>query len=97
MQNYEVMYHKIIAKNLREIRKENKLSQEKFAEIVGCSREFISRAENFKERLELKMIFKISFIFKFPPERFFKKWKAYAAKKTQMQYPAKIQRGLKAN
>ncbi len=71
MQDYEVMYHKIIAKNVRRIRKERKLSQENFAEKLGCSREFISRAENLKERLSLKMILKISFLFKVNPADFF--------------------------
>lgn len=73
MQNYEVMYHKIIAENLKALRKEHKLSQEKMAEKVGCSREFISRVEHHKEKISLKMLLKISYIFKRNPEAFFKK------------------------
>ncbi|MDO5437044.1 MAG: helix-turn-helix transcriptional regulator [bacterium] len=73
MQNYEVMYHKIIAGNVRVMRKKAKFSQEKLAELLGCSREFISRVENNKEKLSLRMVLKLSFIFKMPPENFFKK------------------------
>ena len=50
MQKYEEMYHRVIAKHIKEIRKNNKLSQESFAEKIGCSREFVSRLENLKEK-----------------------------------------------
>lgn len=73
MQKYEVMYHKIIAKNLKMLRKSAKISQEKLAETLGCSREFISRAENCKERLSLRMILRLSYVFNVSPEIFFNK------------------------
>ena len=72
MQKYEEMYHRVIAKHIKEIRKNNKLSQESFAEKIGCSREFVSRLENLKEKPSLKMLLKLSYIFKTTPEIFFK-------------------------
>ncbi|MBP3924220.1 helix-turn-helix transcriptional regulator [bacterium] len=71
MQEYEVMYHKIISRNIKKLRKEAKLSQESFAEKLNCSREFISRVENLKEKVSLKMILKLSEIFKISPKYFF--------------------------
>lgn len=71
MQKYEVMYHKIISANIKKLRKEAKLSQEEFAEKLNCSREFISRVENLKEKVSLKMILKLSELFKINPKYFF--------------------------
>ncbi len=62
MQKYEVMYHKIIADNIKKLRKQHKLSQENFAEQINCSREFVSRMENLKEKPSLKMLLKLSFL-----------------------------------
>lgn len=73
MQNYEVMYHKIFAKNIKKLRKEQHLSQENFAEKLECSREFISRVENGREKISLKMLLKLSYLFKVDPCEFFKK------------------------
>lgn len=73
MQNYEVMYHKFFAKKIREIRKANKLSQEKFAEKLDCSREFISRLENNKEKLSLKLLLKLAYVFNINLREFFAK------------------------
>lgn len=71
MQKYEVMYHKIIAKNIKKLRKQHKLSQESFAEKINCSREFVSRMENCKEKPSLKMLLKLSFLFNISPTYFF--------------------------
>lgn len=71
MQKYEVMYHKIISANVKKLRKEARLSQEEFAEKINCSREFISRVENLKEKVSLKMILKLSELFKVSPKYFF--------------------------
>lgn len=71
MQKYEVMYHKIIADNIKKLRKSNKLSQENFAEKLDCSREFVSRMENMKEKPSLKMLLKLSYIFNVNPVYFF--------------------------
>ena len=71
MQNYEVMYHRFFAKKIREIRKANKLSQEQFAEKLDCSREFISRLENNKEKLSLKLLLKLVYVFKISLKEFF--------------------------
>ena len=73
MQEYEVMYHKIISSNLKKLRKKSKLSQEEFAEKINCSREFISRVENRKEKVSLKMLLKLSEIFNINPTYFFDK------------------------
>ena len=73
MQDYEVMYHKIISNNIRKLRKNVGLSQEVFAEKLGCSREFISRVENRKEKVSLKMILTLSEVFHVPPAYFFDK------------------------
>lgn len=71
MQKYEVMYHKIIADNIKKLRQSNKLSQENFAEKLDCSREFVSRMENMKEKPSLKMLLKLSYIFNVNPVYFF--------------------------
>ncbi|MBQ8459579.1 helix-turn-helix transcriptional regulator [bacterium] len=71
MQEYEVMYHKIIASNIRKLRKEAKFSQEELAEKLNCSREFVSRAENLKEKISLKMLLKLSLLFNVEPQYFF--------------------------
>lgn len=65
-------YYKIIANNVKKLRRKNNLSQEKFAETVGCSREYISRLENNKEKISLSMILNISSIYDILPEDFFK-------------------------
>lgn len=71
MQKYEVMYHKIISANIKKLRKGAKLSQEEFAEKLNCSREFISRVENLKEKVSLKMLLLMSELFKVNPKYFF--------------------------
>lgn len=73
MQEYEVMYHKIISANIKRLRKAAKLSQENLAEKLGCSREFISRVENNRERVSLRMLLHLSKIFDYSPTVFFKK------------------------
>lgn len=71
MQEYEVMYHKIISSQIKKLRKKEKLSQEEFAEKINCSREFVSRIENLKERVSLKMLLKLSQLFNISPKYFF--------------------------
>ncbi len=73
MQEYEVMYHMLIAGNIKKLRKSRKLSQEKFAEQINCSREFVSRMENLKEKPSLKMLLKLSFLYNIEPSYFFTK------------------------
>lgn len=70
MQKYEVMYHKI-SFEIKKLRKEAKLSQEELAEKLNCSREFVSRVENNKEKVSLKMLFTLSEVFKVSPKVFF--------------------------
>lgn len=70
MQKYEVMYHKI-SFEIKKLRKEAKLSQEELAEKLNCSREFVSRVENNKEKVSLKMLFTLSEVFNVSPKVFF--------------------------
>ncbi|MBO6086874.1 helix-turn-helix transcriptional regulator [bacterium] len=72
MQGVESNYYKIIAKNIKLLRLGKKLSQEKFAETISCSREYISRLENNKEKISLAMLLHISEIYQLKPEDFFK-------------------------
>lgn len=71
MHKYEVMYHKLIASNIKRLRKSAKLSQENFAEKINCSREFVSRMENLREKPSLKMLLKLSYLFNVSPTYFF--------------------------
>jgi putative transcriptional regulator len=71
MQDSKTNYYHIINTNIRNLRKKLKLSQEKFAETIGCSREYISRLENNKEQISLSLIFRISETYNIKPEKFF--------------------------
>lgn len=72
MKNKDINYHNAIAHNLKKLRKTSKLSQEKFAEKLNCSREFISRVENCHERISLNMLLQVAETFKVNPSSFFK-------------------------
>ena len=72
MSKEQKTYYRIISLNIRRLRTEGKLSQEKLAERLGCSREFISRVENQKERVSLAMLLKIAELFKVNPSSMFK-------------------------
>lgn len=65
-------YYKIIAANIKKLRLSKKLSQEKFAESVNCSREYISRLENNKEKISLALLLYISKIYNILPENLFR-------------------------
>ena len=70
MQDFIDKYNKIIAKNFKNLRINNNLSQEKFAERINCSREYVSRVENYKEKLALQRILEISYKFNVSPDYF---------------------------
>lgn len=72
MQDYFSMYYNKIAKNIRNLRLLSGLSQEDFAESISCSREYVSRLENNKENISLKLLLTISKIYNCHPEDFFK-------------------------
>lgn len=72
MQEIIDQYYVKIAKNIKCLRGELNLSQEKFAESVGCSREYISRLEHNKEKISLQMLLTISAIYERTPQSFFK-------------------------
>ena len=71
MDNQERKYHDIIAQNIKRLRIEAKLSQEAMAEKLSCSREFISRVENRREKVSLNMLLKIADLFQINPSRLF--------------------------
>lgn len=67
----EAKYHTIIAKNIRNLRTSAKISQEKLAENLGCSREFVSRLENNREKISLSMLLKVAEYFDISPSQLF--------------------------
>ena len=69
--NKDEKYHNIISKNIKNLRTSAKLSQETMAEKLSCSREFISRVENRKERISLNMLIKIAKLFDINPSKLF--------------------------
>lgn len=71
MQTEYVKYYNIIADNIKKLRLELQFSQEQFAEKIGCSREYISRLENHKEKISLQFLLKISQLFEKEPQAFF--------------------------
>ena len=64
-------YYRKISDNIRKLRQSNNLSQEKFAEKLGCSREYISRLENYHEQISLQMLLTIAAVFELKPQKFF--------------------------
>lgn len=72
MDNEEIKYHEIISKNIKKLRTSAKYSQEEMAEKLSCSREFISRVENRKEKISLNMLLKIANLFNVNPSNLFK-------------------------
>ena len=73
MQEEFSKYYKIISDNIKALRTKTGLSQEKFAERVGCSREYISRLENYHEVASLDFILNLSEIFCLQPDSFLRK------------------------
>ncbi len=71
MQDQFPNYYKIICDNIRYLRAEHELSQEKFAEKVGRSREFISRLENYHEQPSLQLLLDMAKAFGILPQFFF--------------------------
>ncbi len=71
MENEEVKYYEIISRNIKRLRTTAKLSQEFMAEKLSCSREFISRVENRKEKVSLNMLLKIANLFNVNPSNLF--------------------------
>ena len=62
MQEFE-NYNLKIRNNIRKNRKNLKISQEKLAELIDCSREHIARIENGKINLGLKNFIKLAQVF----------------------------------
>lgn len=51
---------KILGQNIAKYRQQNKLSQEKLAELVDLSREYITRVERGQKNISLKKLFAIA-------------------------------------
>ena len=51
---------KLLGKNISFYRQQKQLSQEKLAEIVDLSREYITRVENGQKSISLKKLFAIA-------------------------------------
>lgn len=71
MQEFIDKYYKKFADNVKRLRQEQGLSQEEFAERIGCSREYISRVENHREKIGLTKLLQIAYLFNTPPESLF--------------------------
>ncbi len=71
MESNEKKYYKIISENIKNLRIKAKISQEAMAEKLNCSREFISRVENCRERVSLNMLLKIADLFQVNPSSMF--------------------------
>lgn len=69
--NDEFKLRSCISKSIKKIRKDNKLTQEKLAELLNVSIEHISRIENCKYTCSIMLIFKICTIFKIDIHDFF--------------------------
>ena len=70
--NYSRQYiNKIIGNNIRYIRKSNKLSQEKFAEQVDLSPQFVSDVERGLEGISINTAIRICNIMKCSPNILF--------------------------
>lgn len=50
----------ILGQNIAKYRKEKKISQEKLAELVDLSREYITRVERGQKNISLKKLFAIA-------------------------------------
>lgn len=72
MQDFFTLYYNIISENVKTLRLKANLSQEQFAELVECSREYVNRLETGKEKISLKMLLKISKEFKIEPYKLLK-------------------------
>ena len=64
-------YYNIISNNIKHLRISNGLSQESFAEKLGCSREYVSRLENYHEQISLQMMLNVSKVFNIKPQDLF--------------------------
>ena len=58
-------YNKLLAKNIRMLRKRNKYSQEYLAELVDRTREHINRLETGKETIGFSTFIKLADVFYF--------------------------------
>ncbi len=68
---YEQNIYKNIGSNIRFYREKANISQELLAEKVNCSREFINRVENNKDKPGLPLLINIALVLDIPVEKFF--------------------------
>ncbi|MCM1338647.1 MAG: helix-turn-helix domain-containing protein [Muribaculaceae bacterium] len=64
-------YLKKLGKNIQTIRKSKNLSQERLAEIVGKSRNYIGMIERGESNVPTKTLFEIADALNIPPKTFF--------------------------
>jgi len=64
-------YLKMIGKNIRDIRKSKKISQEKLAELIGKSRNYVGMVERAEINVPTSMLITIAFALKIHPKEFF--------------------------
>ena len=64
-------YLKFIGKNIRDIRKSKKISQEKLAELIGKSRNYVGMVERAELNVPPSMLINIALALKIHPKEFF--------------------------
>lgn len=62
---------KKIGKNIKNVRKSQKISQEKLAEILGVSRNYIGMIERAEVNVPTKTLIEIAFALKVHPKTFY--------------------------
>ena len=72
MSSLEEETYKIIAKNVRKLRTDANLSQEKLSAILNVNSKFIGHVERFERYISLKKLIEIAEYFKVPVEYLFK-------------------------
>lgn len=71
MSSFSDDVYKAIGKNLRKIRIQNNLSQEKLSEILDVNSKFIGHVERFERYISLKRLIQLAEYFKVDIKYFF--------------------------
>lgn len=70
---YKVSYmvdYKVIGDRIKKKRLQQKMTQLRLSEELNVSPEYVSRIESGKAKINLEMLYKISYVLKVPPEFF---------------------------
>ena len=73
MSSYSDEVYKNIGMNLRQIRTEKGISQEKLSEILDVNSKFIGHVERFERYISLKRLIQLAEYFKVDVDYFFKR------------------------